>query len=739
MGLFPFLPFHGPFFPEKSPMQRFFLSFSGALLWVFAFPGPSAAGQEQAPLKQEKKEKKRVGKLQEVKIRAGRRERSLLGLPYTVSLLPRRLLLDERMARTLPEALEEEPGVMVQETSRGQGSPYIRGFTGYRTLLMVDGIRFNNSLFRSGPNQYFATLDPLSLGRVELLKGPASVLYGSDAVGGAILAFTPELPNLGPGNRFRGRTILRWASAERTRLGRQEALGSLLGGKIRFLLGGDLKYFGDLQGGRSTGKWPHTGYTEWDGDTKIEYHPDAKSKFVFLHQHVRVDDAWRTHKTIFGKSWKGTSTGRELKRSLDQERDLTYLQYRARDLGPALSSFTASLSLHTQKEERSRDRLRSGQPRHDLQGFRVDTWGAWIQGVTPTEAGDWTWGAEFYRDGVQSHKREWRNGVYHGASIQGPVADDADYESAALFLRDELDLGRGFALAAGGRYTWNRVKAHSVQDPVTGNRTGLGDRFDAVVGSLRASWTPPEGDGTLYAGLSQAFRAPNLSDLTRFDSARTNEIETPSPGLDPEHYLTFEVGGRLEEGSLRGEAAYFYTWIRDMIIRRPTGRTIGGENEVTKENAGDGYVHGIEGRLSWEFLDGLSFFTAGTWIYGAVDTYPSSLPEKKRQPLSRLMPPSGNFGLRWDLPQRNLWAEALVLWAAKADKLNTRDRADTQRIPPGGTPGYVVLGFRGGWEFRKDMVLSLAVENVTDKDYRIHGSGQNQPGTNLVLGLDLQF
>ncbi len=720
-------------------MDRLLVSALSALLLAFWTCPPAGAQEGKKPGTKKTEKAKETQALKEVKIRAGRRERSLLDAPYAVSLLTRRLLLDERMARTLPEALEEEPGVMVQKTSHGQGSPYIRGFTGYRTLLLVDGIRFNNSVFRSGPNQYFGTLDPLSLGRIEVLRGPASVLYGSDAVGGAILAFTPDLPSLGPGNRFRGRTILRWASAERTRLGRQEAMGSLMGGKIRFLAGADLKYFGDLQGGRSTGKWPHTGYTEWDGDAKIEYHPDRKSKFVFLHQHVRQDDAWRTHKTIFGKSWKGTTVGSELRRSLDQERDLTYLQYRARDLGPALSSFTASLSLHTQKEERVRDRLRSGQPRHDLQGFRVDTWGAWIQGVTPTEAGEWTWGAEFYRDGVQSHKREWRNGVFHGASIQGPVADDADYTSLSLFLRDELDLGRGFDLAAGARYTWDRVKAHSVQDPTTGNRMGLGDRFDAVVGSLRATWRPGGGDEAVYAGLSQAFRAPNLSDLTRFDSARSNEIETPSPGLDPEHYLTFEIGGRVEEGPFRGEADYFYTWIRDMIIRRPTGRVIGGDNEVTKENAGDGYVHGIEGRFSWEFLPGLSFFTAGTWIYGAVDTYPTSLPQKKRQPLSRLMPPSGNFGLRWEAPERKAWAEALVLWAAKADKLNARDRADTQRIPPGGTPGYVVLGLRGGWEFKKDMILSLALENVTDKDYRIHGSGQNEPGTNLVAGLDIRF
>src|SRR5690606_10320243 len=76
-----------------------------------------------------------------------------------------------RAYRTLPQALRDVPGVMVQETSVSQGSPYIRGFTGYHNLLLVDGIRLNHSAFRSGPNQYWSTVDPMSLDRLEIVKG----------------------------------------------------------------------------------------------------------------------------------------------------------------------------------------------------------------------------------------------------------------------------------------------------------------------------------------------------------------------------------------------------------------------------------------------------------------------------------------------------------------------------------------------------------------------------------------
>jgi len=103
------------------------------------------------------------------------------------------------------------PGVMVQKTGHGQGSPYIRGFTGFRTLLMIDGIRLNNAVFRDGPNQYWNTVDPFSIERLEVVKGPSSVLYGSDAIGGTVNVITRgpggETTALGDRARIGGRGV----------------------------------------------------------------------------------------------------------------------------------------------------------------------------------------------------------------------------------------------------------------------------------------------------------------------------------------------------------------------------------------------------------------------------------------------------------------------------------------------------------------------------------------------------
>lgn len=674
---------------------------------------------------------------EEVLVTAARRQQRLSELPYRIDLLDAGDLTSERLPRTLPDALREFPGVMVQKTSQGQASPYVRGFTGYHTLLMIDGIRLNNSVFRSGPNQYWGTVDPWSLERLELVKGPASVLYGSDAVGGAALAWTPRLESGGPGLTWERRLALRLASAERSWIARGEVRGSL-DESWRFLAGATWKEFGELQAGPDTGTWPKTGYEEGAADLKLEHHFHQDAYLSLAYQRVRQDDAWRAHKTLYGKSWRSTTVGNERRRSLSQERDLAYLQYHARDLEEWLTGLEASLSWHAQREGQRRTKANGS---GDRTGFEVDTLGAWIQGESDGSAGLWTYGLELYHDLVDSYgRRTDSSGLFTGGDLQGPVGDDAAYTLLGLFVQDELGLGEGWAAALGARWTWARARADEVADPDTGNRITVKDSYQALVGSVRLLWRPfQERALSLFGGVSQAFRAPNLSDLTRLDEARSNEIETPSPGLDPEYFLTYELGLRLDTDALRGELALFYTDIRDMIVPAPTGRVVSGLVEVTKRNAGDGRVFGLDGRLSWTFLEGLALFGSGAWLYGEARSYPTSDPVRKTEPLSRLMPPSATCGLRWEAGPGRPWAELAATLAGKADELNRRDRQDTQRIPPGGTPAYQILALRGGWEFRPGWEVSGALENLTHRDYRIHGSGQNEPGFNALLGLDVRF
>jgi hemoglobin/transferrin/lactoferrin receptor protein len=651
-------------------------------------------------------------------VSATRSDKRLFMVPVLGSVLDANDIA-ERQPRTVPEMLRELPGVMVQKTGHGQGSPYIRGFTGFRNLLLIDGIRLNNSVFRDGPNQYWNTIDPYAIDHLEVVRGPSSVLYGSDAIGGTVNVFTTGPNTYGEGFNAGGSAMYRVSTAERSHTVRGEVSLSW-DDTLGLHGGGTYKYFGDLETG--SGRQPFTGYDEFDADFKLEYLIGPDTSLVVAHQQVHVDDAWRTHRTIYGRSFEGTTVGNERRRALDQERQLTYAQLHATNIGSFVDAMHISISHQYQGEDR--DRVRSD-GRRDLQGFDVDTFGLWAQFESPSPVGTWTWGAEYYRDHVDSYHTDYNaDGSLNAVRIQGPVADDATYDLLGVYVQNDLELTDDLNVILGGRFTYAQADANKVADPETGNPIAIKEDYESLVGSARFVYTlDDDAHWNLFGGVSQGFRAPNLSDLTRFDTARSDEIETPAPGLDPERFLSYEIGAKTRYDTFFAQASWFYTDIEDLIIRQPTGMIVDGDNEVTKRNSGSGWVQGVELEARWRFHPDFTAFGSFAWLEGEVDQYPTSAPVSAREPLSRLMPMTGQLGLRWDTPQRDAWLEGVVIIADDQDKLSSRDIADTQRIPPGGTPGYTVLSLRGGWAISEQLTLNAALENLTNEDYRIHGSG----------------
>ena len=398
-----------------------------------------------------------VGRLGDVVVTASRLPGPRFDEPYVVDTVDADRIRD-RSYRTSVDLFEDIPAVMVQKTGYGQGSPYIRGFTAYHNLYLIDGVRLNNSAFRSGPNQYWNTVDAQCIDRMEIVKGPGSVLYGTDAIGGTVNVLTKGPKGYGEGFRSGGRLAYRLSSAERSQVGRVEAWGTW-DHTFGLYVGGSIKEFGDLEGGDHVGTQDGTAYDEWDADLKAEYFLGPNRKLVFAHQHVQQFDAPRTHKTVDAITWEGLAQGGELARDLDQRRDLTYLQYHAEDLGGAVDAFHAGISWHQQNE--TRHRARTG-GRYDTQGFEVGTLGAFAQAESRTAIGRLAYGIDTYHDNVNSFSS--RN------AIQGPVGDDADYDLLGLYLRDTIPVHEAVDVILGVRYEYANARARSVEDPNTGNQ-----------------------------------------------------------------------------------------------------------------------------------------------------------------------------------------------------------------------------------------------------------------------------
>ncbi len=195
------------------------------------------------------------------------------------------------------------------------------------------------------------------------------------------------------------------------------------------------------------------------------------------------------------------------------------------------------------------------------------------------------------------------------------------------------------------------------------------------------------------------------------------------------------MGVKFATAKLDAQVSTYYTKINDLIIRTPTGQIIDGDSEITKRNSGGGNVKGFEAQARYHLTEAWDIYGNVTWMDGVVDTFPTSDADIVREPIDRLMPAQVWLGSRWQPVGSDYWLEGLVSAARNQDKLSTRDKNDTDRIPAGGTPGYGSVTLRGGWQVSDTLRLSVALENLFDKNYRVHGSGLNEPGRNLVVSV----
>jgi hemoglobin/transferrin/lactoferrin receptor protein len=695
-------------------------------------PDPEAARKKQEQPKPQDQKTPDEKKAPEVVITASPlNPKDVFNTPYSSDVVTDDDIQRRRLSRTTPDALRETPGVSVQKTGPAQGSPFIRGWTGFRNLMLIDGIRLNNSVFREGPNQYWGTVDPLMIERLDLVRGPSSVLYGSDSIGGTVNAHTIE-PEVGePGLHLHSRSYVRLASAEQSYTLRQEFSGNQ--DDFGWGVGGTVRDFGEIIGGKEYGLMRHSGFEEYDIDLKFVYRLDQNSRLVLAAQHTRQDDAPRWHSTVYSRSWHGSLPGTDWRRDFDQERNLFYLQYHHTFEGGCIDALSASLSLHRQGEKENRI---TGSLATQIREFVVYTPGVWLKAGKQTGLGYFTGGFEYYHDIVNSSGFNRSAAGAVTSFTRGNVADDSTYDLFGVYLQDEFSIGP-VDVTPGIRFTRAAVDAEEV-DPNPAS-TALGpirEHYEAVTGSLRLLYHLDE-HWNVIAGWGMGFRPPSLSDSTSNSVQLSGAQDVPSPGLKPEKFHTFDLGLRSRYAKWEASVFGFYTIIDDMITRVPATTA---PPTFAKDNVGDGWVYGAELGLAYHLTEEVTFFADYAFAKGRVDQLDST-GRVRRAPIGKAGPQTYHLGARYSPKPAPVWVEGLVTIANHQHHIAPSEMPafDGQRIPPGGTPGYIIFTLRGGYKISENFIATLAIENITDKDYRQHGSGQNEPGTNVILGVEAKF
>ena len=667
-------------------------------------------------------------------VTASRSEQAESEVPYTTTYLDAEYISDNTR-RTLPEALQYTPGVLVQKTAHGHGSPFIRGLTGRQNLLMVDGIRVNNSTYRSGPVQYWNTVDALSIDHLELIKSQGSVLYGSDAAGGTLNAFTKS-------SRFRTETAGQAylggsASYEYRTNGQGSHIGRLetetgIGGKFGIMLGLSAKDYGDIEDD-SVGRMKGTGYPEQDLDLRFDWAVTPESTITFAHYYVNQDDISRWHRTTNNPGWTHgdhvAAPGAYTTNDYDQERSMTYLRYTGES--PQANSFikrwNAAISYQTSTDSEFQNRVpKEDSIRHS--NIDVDTTGVDLTLESEVGPGTLVYGFDFYHDDVDSSGSK-NNAAGTAFSESLPIADDSEYDLFGAYSQYIWKPIEQFELTAGARYTY----AEASLGRFSGG-TNESESWDDTVGSIRGIYKLNT-CWSLYGGISQAFRAPNLDDLSGNLTAKSGSTALGSQDVDPEKFLTYELGTRHHTETTSLDFSVFYTETDDLILGVPTDNTYA---TTIATNAGDGYIYGVELEGAWRFHPQWTLSGFAAWQDGRTESPDFIGGPVKDSPNNKNLPLSGSVALRWDDSSGKFWVEGRILAAATEDRFTAAYQAsDNQRIPTNGTPSYIVTSLHAGWQVNDSLAFHCGIENVTDEDYRIHGSGQNEPGINGILGVKI--
>lgn len=687
----------------------------------------------------------------EIVVRAGARadEADAHGRSATVVTRAER---EERLPRSTPDALRYVPGVSVQQTGHGQGSPYVRGMTGQQVLLSFDGIRLNNGLFRQGPNQYLFTVDPNTLDHLEVLRGSASVRYGADALGGAILA-TPVEPRVEAtlrGVRLRPRAVLRATSAD-GELGARGELEARLGSRVAVLAGGAYRDVGQLQSGGpildlARGLRPAVPFYEPDGATQRG--TGFREATFDLRAVARITPRLRAVAALYGyRQYDAPRTDqcppplapeRECLVYEEQFRTLTYASLRG-DAGP-LRRMNLSVSYQRGHERRRRDRPQS----FIENGFvdDVDTLGASFTAETPTAhlARDRVslsarYGAELWHDTVAS--AAWTTFTDVGVTrplSRGQYLDGATYLLAGGFVEAELRAWRWLRVRAGARLSHSAARAPA--DPGSESRA-LDRGFTTPVARAGVEVLAAPGL-SLRANVDQGFRAPNLDDLTSRQQAGPG-FQFENPDLGPERSTTYELGARYRREAIELEAWAFATSLDDAITRavRPASEcppmTPSCVNAFSRfrlvNTPGRAWILGAEAMLRVRPTPGLTLSATWAWSTGEG---PDPAGGPTRVPLSRIPPMNGTAEVRWAHARSGIYLGAGLRWALDQTRLAPSDLGDA-RIPFGGTPGYAVADLRMGWRYRRRVSVSAVVENLADAPYRVHGSSVDGPGRGVML------
>lgn len=673
-------------------------------------------------------------------------------VPQAVNVIPEEFI-QQRAKAVVAQVAQEETGVALQRTSSTMAGIFVRGVTGDKVNVFVDGFRYSNSAQRGGVSTFFDLIDASTLQAVEIIRGPSSAQYGSDAMGGSVqfISRSPEFSSGDP--RLRGQVSTFFDSADAgfgatssvsyaTR--RFGLLASTTGRRHnRLRTGGGVdshaavtRFLGLPSGVLDDGRMPGTAFTQYGGLVRMNWAPTPGSQFI-IHYARSQQDGGRRYDQLLGGDGNLVADLRNLML------DFFYVRYERWKWG-WLDSFTAGYSFNSQREERVNQggngstvaAVTHEYERTNAHGFNVyasKQWGA---------RNNFLFGGDIYREGIDSPSFLFDPVTGATPVHRGRVPDNARYINGGFFVQDVFDaIPSRLRFTGNIRYSGADYRARSSDSPlVNGTRLWPDDSLTVHGVTFRAGvvatpWKPLTFSGKVGRG----FRPPIITDLgtlgltgsgfevaapdiaglnavigSRADSAAVS-TGVAVRQLKPESSMTYEVAAHFRVSKFDTDFTFFINDINDVIVKQalilPAGSigTLLGSTPVTAQNANgvvfvaastspvlvranfdEARIRGFEHRLNWRVARDWSLGT--TWTYLRAHDRRTGLPPNIE---GGTPAPDAYLKVRYAPTAHRFWIEPYLHGATRQSRLSSLDLSD-RRTGAERTRGSIQNFFRRG-------------------------------------------
>lgn len=673
------------------------------------------------------------------------------------------LKIKELSTPTSVDLLAKSGQVYVQKSQMGGGSPVLRGFEANKVLLVVDGIRLNNAIYRGGHLQNALTIGQASIQNVDVILGPGSVMFGSDALGG-VVSFTTFKPKL---NTVEGSITARFSSAIQEKT---TSFGLNLGNKkIANYTAFSYSDFGSL----TMGQWRAHGDENWglqpdyvqpsvNSDLSVKNDKPHQLKntgykqYDFLNKtlipinenELILNLQYSTSSNIPRHDRLNDYSGDNLKFTQweygPQKRLLAAIHFNVKNSSLFYDKLNTTLAYQQVEESRIRRKFNNPTQANQIEQVQVITVNADAIKTLGSSKHKIQYGLDWAWNDVQSTAFE-RN-VWANNDAETPITtrypDGKNRTNAyAAYSLLRLNLSEKLKLKLGGRFAFFTLQSSYENQPFEGLNFNAFD-YTTYGGTyyIGGSYNATE-SSRFNINISSGFRAPNLDDVGKIFDPFDGALVVPNGDISPEYINNFDAQWQQRFGkNVIVEIGGYYSLANNLIKRAKS--TLLGQDSIAYEgdivgiyanaNAGKAYIAG--GHAELNIIDNKGNFSTKHSI-----AYTRGHDITNDVPLGHIPPLYGRHEINHRYKRFN---HTLSLeWNAKkpASQYSASEDKQNEAFNQLYTPAWFILNYQFKIELNKSFNLVAGIDNILDYHYLPFSSGISAPGRNFKLQIGASF